>query len=622
MCGINGFNWGDENLIGLMNAKIKHRGPDDEGQYINSHMSLGNVRLSIIDLSEKGHQPMWDQEGNICIVHNGEIYNYIELMEELKQRGYKFASQTDTEVILNSYKEWGTDCLKMFNGMWAFCIYDKPKKRLFLSRDRFGIKPLYYYLKAGKFIFSSEIRAILEHKIEKKANDKIIFDYLFYDRCNHSSNTFFETIFSFPPAHYIVINNIDQKEILRAEPIRYWHLNLKKEIDGSDKRQIDEKVKNSILESIRLRLRSDVPLSLSLSGGLDSSTIACSITNINEDLKLKTFSVIFPQKKIDESKYIKDIIEKTGAQGYFTEPNHQAFFKDLVEFIRCQEEPLTHSSYYSQYNLMELTHKNRIKVILDGQGSDEVFCGYHIYYAYYFIELMVQFKFIKLIKEFFYFCKRNKDIKIVLRIAYILLPNTVKIIISRKNLGLLLNREFVEDYKKISKESTLPRLFSLKDALYFDLSTRLTPLLRYQDKSSMHFSVESRTPFLDYRLVEFVYSLPSEYKIRNGFTKHLIRKNLKDIIPESVRIRRDKTGFMSPLNEWLREEEFIKLIKDIINSDSFKKRKYWDHEVVSREVENFITNKRNIGKQIWKMINLEIWLREFIDEDRKTRIPT
>ncbi|MEM2121963.1 MAG: asparagine synthase (glutamine-hydrolyzing), partial [Candidatus Woesearchaeota archaeon] len=324
MCGINGFNWSDEKLIKELNKAIKHRGPDDSGFYCDEKVSIGNVRLAIIDLSPKGHMPMFSKDKNLIITYNGEIYNHKKLREELIRKGYKFNSRTDTEVILYAYREWGFNCVQKFNGMWAFAVYDKDKNILFLSRDRFGVKPLYYYFDDKHFIFSSEIKAILTCGVKRKANDEIIFDYLFYNLIDHCEETFFKGIKRLMPGNNLIFY-IDENKIKIKE-----YYNLKERLKFKKyKIQNYEELKNLFFTSVKRRLISDVPVGSCLSGGIDSSSIVCTMRKLKKNAEIKTFSLSFPGENIDETKYQKMVIEKTKCKGFFTTPKPEDLMNDL-----------------------------------------------------------------------------------------------------------------------------------------------------------------------------------------------------------------------------------------------------------------------------------------------------
>ncbi len=607
MCGINGFNWSNKKLIKEMNAAIKHRGPDDEGYYTDKRISLGSVRLAIVDLSSKGHMPMVSKDKNLIIIHNGEIYNYKEI-----GKGDSFKSRTDTEVILHAYKKWGTKCVKKFNGMWAFAIYDKEKDILFLSRDRFGIKPLYYYYSKNKFIFSSEIKAILRHDIERKTNDAIIFDYLFYNLVDHTEETFFKGIKRLMPGHNLIFN-LKTGELKIEE-----YYNIKKRIKYK-KRKLKQddykKLKELFLKSVQRRLISDVPVGSCLSGGIDSSSIVCAMRNLNKRKIIKTFSLSFPHENIDETKYQKIIIKRAQTKSYFTTPKPEEFLDDLNDFLLSQEEPVTGTSAYAQYRVMKLAHDNKMKVLLDGQGSDELFAGYHYYFSYYFKELLLKLKWIKLIKEILDYKKVNRSNKAIKFFIFLLLPYNFKLWINYKKNNFL-DKDFISNFKNRKVKIRQWKNRTLNSALIESLIYYSIPhLLRHEDKNAMRFSIESRVPFLDHQLVEFALSKPPYFNINKGITKYGLRKALRKLVPTAILSRKDKIGFATPEDKWLRNKRIEREIRRIINSESFKKRKYWNSNKIKKMYDKHIQGKKNYGNEIWKCICLEKWLEIFKMED-------
>jgi len=611
MCGINGFNWNEPSLIEQMNILLKHRGPDDEGTYIDKKVSLGHRRLAIIDLSKRGKQPMCNEDGSLWMVQNGEIYNYIELREELEGSGHRFISETDSEVILHSYEEYGFDCLNKFNGMFAFCLYDKKKNILFLARDRFGIKPLYYFFDGERFIFSSEIKGILAHKIKRKANDKIIFDYLFHGLLDHSNETFFDGILKLMPTRYLIFD-LTKKEIKIK---RYW------DIEGGCQREegdVIQKVRESFTDSVKIRLRSDIPVGSCLSGGVDSSSIVCTIAELlkNEIGQFKTFSAVFPGKEVDESNYVDIVIQKRGVDAKFTYPSRNEMLNEIKEVIKLQEEPFNSTSIYAQYRVMKCANENGIRVLLDGQGSDELLAGYIPLINYYLFELIEKFRWIRFIKEFHQYAKNHKVglLEILKYLFYIPAPKFLKYQLMKRIYAPWIDSDFFAKHANKS-QNPLIDVKDLNSMLYKRLTINLIELLRYEDKNSMYFSIEARTPFLDYRLVEFICSLPSDMKVRDGTTKYIFREAMKGILPEEIRTRQDKIGFQTPEEEWFREEEVKSFVRDIIESESFRKRPYWDTKCVKKEFEEHASGNKNISSQIWKWVNLELWLREFIDRN-------
>jgi len=607
MCGICGFNWKDENLCKLMADTLKHRGPDDEGFYFDENVSLGHRRLSIIDL-EKGHQPIHNEDKSIWIVYNGEIYNYLELRRDLENK-HKFYTNSDTEVIIHAYEEYGFDCLNKFNGMWAFCIYDKNKNLLFLSRDRFGVKPLYYFFDGKNFIFASEIKAILQHNIKRTPNEDLIFDYLMYNIVDHTDETFFKEIKKIPKGH-IAIFEIKEKE-LKIE--RYWTLKSGKEKEDK------EKIRNIFLDSIRLRLRSDVPVGSCLSGGIDSSSIVCALAGMIDNKNIKTFSAVFPGKDIDESEYIKEVIEKTNIKANFTSPSGNDLMKDIMKLIYYQEEPFIGPEVYTQFRVMELAHEKGLKVLLDGQGGDEILAGYVYFFGCYFKELLKKGKILTLLREIYSYYKNHKSFYGIVAMLYLFLPYFFKTYIFQRRNNYM-DKSFMNKYQK---ESTylkdLIDANSLNDSLLKHFEYKLEHLLKFEDRNSMAFSIETRLPFLDYRLVEYLFSLPSSSKIKGGETKFVFRNAMEGILPDKILQRQSKFGFETPGNEWIKLPEISEFIRNILNSKSFKERGYFDVKYIKK----IFKNKNNQGfvkhngEVIWKVILLELWFRMFIDKQNE-----
>ncbi|KYK28214.1 MAG: asparagine synthase (glutamine-hydrolyzing) [Theionarchaea archaeon] len=595
MCGINGFNWEDTQLLKKMNRAIAHRGPDDEGIYTDGEVSLGNRRLAIIDLSPAAHQPMHNEDNTVWITYNGEIYNFKEIRNDLERKGHEFMSSSDTEVILHGYEEYEKGILEKLNGMFAFAVYDLNSGILMLARDRFGIKPLYYYCEGGSFVFSSEIKGILTHDIRRAPNNDMIFDYLVLGLADHVEETFFENIYRVMPGSYLTFD-IKKKEITKEK----WY-SLRKRV-GADV----QRIRDSFFRSVRYRLVSDVPVGSCLSGGIDSSSIVCVMKKIAPDSEIKTFSAVFPGKSIDESIYIDEIKKKTSVLSAITSPRAEDLVQDLTDLIQTQEEPFFGTSMYAQYAVMRLAHENGMKVLLDGQGGDELFAGYSFYMSSYFLELFMTLKWKTLLSELLHFLKKH-DIRPVPVILSMLPKSALR---NARLKSSWIGREFFDSHFRTRKnEYVLTRM--LIDTLTY---STIPVLLRYEDKNAMRWSVETRLPFLDHEFVEEVLFLPPEYKIRKGLTKYLFREAMKGILPETIRERTDKIGFATPEEEWLTSGLFIDMAETIINSNSFKKRIYWDWKRVREDFEKYKRKEKNISYAFWKWINLELWLRMFIDE--------
>ncbi len=638
MCGIAGIYTFRENLkpdpIKKMTDTLRHRGPDDEGFLaVNStarevypligrgsqvegnriesfdrpaDLFLGHTRLSIIDLSSAGHQPMCNEDGTIWVVFNGEIYNFLMVETELERFGHAFRSKTDTEVILHAYEEWGTNCLGRFNGMWSFCIWDSREKLIFCARDRLGVKPFYYTFNEKRFAFASEIKALLAlDDMTPEPNDQIVADYLFSGLLDHTSETFFKGIYQLRPAEYLLIE--DQKLILQP----YWDIEPK-EIHFSQVEDYSERFRELFEDSIRLRLRSDVPIGSCLSGGLDSSTIVCFANQLMLDEgtidpkltgeKQKTFSSCFENPAYDERKFIEAVLEQTGAERNYVFPDSGRLLQDLPRLVWHQDEPFGSASIYAQWEVMRLARNRGVTVLLDGQGGDELLGGYLPSFYYLFCDLLRGLEYGSLIKEIWGFRKHHTAW------AFSRFRNGI----GKKNdwAEEAFQNKFLRSPSKSSKFEN-----SLNNYLYECLRFATLPrLLHYEDRNSMAFSIEARLPFLDFRLVEYVLNLPADQKIRGGCTKVLLRDTMKGTLPESVRNRHDKMGFATPEDIWFRTD-LRERINRMITSKSFRERGYFASDKVKKSFEDYCEGKKSIGSAIWSWVNLELWLRRFIDRN-------
>lgn len=608
MCGIAGiFNFDNQPVavedINLMISKIKHRGPDDEGVWINDHLGLGFVRLSILDLSDAGHQPMFSDDARYSIIFNGEIFNFIEIRDELIKEGIDFRSKTDTEVLLKSYIFWGEECLNKFNGMWAFVIYDKETKSVFAARDRFGVKPFYYYLNNRQFIFASEIPSILAVLKDKPIeNNQAIFDYLVFNRTDQNETTFYTNILKLKHGHSLTING-------NKLTIRQWY-NLKNNVlIGFEN---PSEYKKLLSDSVRLRLRSDVPIGVCLSGGLDSSSIV-SILLKEFNNNVNTFSAIYSKNfKGDESEFIKEYDNELKNM-YYVEPNDVTLFFDLNSFIDTHAEPISSTSPYAQYKVMELAHQH-VKVTLDGQGADEELGGYHYFFGIYYKELLFKLHIRKLIKEVIAYKKLHKSNFALKTFVYFLLPSFLRVIIKVKEKGFLNDKFYKENKLNSSISDTIYKSKSVKEACINHFEHKLEHLLKWEDTNSMRFSIEARTPFLDYRLVERSIALKSEFLLKNGQTKYIFRESMKNILPEKIRTRQDKIGFETPEADWFIKDPFKSFIFEMLNSDLFKQRGIIDPTKAKFLYEKHLKKQIDISRDIWKWINLELWFRKYIDK--------
>jgi asparagine synthase (glutamine-hydrolysing) len=609
MCGINGFTWKDPHLIEKMDHVLQHRGPDDQGTYIDDKITLGHRRLSIIDLSPAGRQPKCNEDESIWIVFNGEIYNFQEIRATLEKSGHQFSSNTDTEVIIHAYEEWGVDCVERFNGMWAFAVYDKKKGIIFFSRDRFGVKPLYFSQDEKGLIFSSEIKGILQHTIRRAPNDKAVYDFLALGFVDHTPDTFFMGISRLMPGESMIYD----LSMGTTDKFRWYDLASKLTDAGMiTEEDAAKKIREIFEDSIRYRLISDVPVGSCLSGGIDSSSIVYAMRKMNEMGKIKTFSMVFPGKKQDESSFIDEVVAATKVEAHRVSPTTVDLLRDLTDLIWTQEEPFGSLSIYGQYKVMELASKSGMKVLLDGQGSDEIFAGYFIYYKYYLFESLLSFRWEESVET-------GKRMKSKLR-DMVLFP--VMTVLSALGLsqGVLKNlwlsrMKYLKGFDGIVLANPLTdRGFDLNRALHSDLTRYSIPqLLRYEDKNSMRWSIESRVPFLDYRLVELAMSLPSSYKIRKGTTKYILRKAMDGLVSERILGRKDKIGFATPDESWMRSTDFALFMERLINSEEFWLRKYWKAEEVVRLLAEHTSGKKNHEEALWRIMSVELWLRIFID---------
>jgi asparagine synthase (glutamine-hydrolysing) len=609
MCGICGVihkngktvERGDLNI--MMDA-IKHRGPDDSGTYINNNIGLGFVRLSILDLSYSGHQPMYSSDKRFIIIYNGEVYNYKEIRRQLSSK-HTFVSGTDTEVVLAAYQEWGENCLEKFNGMFSFIIYDTRSKTLFAARDRFGIKPFYYFEDDERIVFASEIKAI--HKIVKSyPNDKAIYDYLIHNRTDHTKQTFFSNIQRLSPAHLMIIDSNQNVSTKR------WY-NLRERV-GTNQSMSSVQYLDLFNDSLRLRLRADVPIGVSLSGGLDSSAITSSLLDTFNLKNMNTFSAVYGKTEdSDESRYIDEYIPFIKNM-HFSYPTSGTLIKDYRDFIIAHNEPVPDLGPYAQFKVMELAKKH-VTVTIDGQGADEQLAGYHYFFGSYYVELFRSYKFHSLILENYHYFLNHGSLDALKYFLYYLFPNSIQSKIRSSTFpsvspDFLLNS--IGEKSKYDINAALYHPVSLGDSLIQHFEHKLEHLLRWEDLNGMYHSIESRVPFLDYRLVEATLSTPSSQKIKRGNTKVILRQAMKGLVPETIINRMDKKGFSNPRDKWFRTEKFQELIGDTINGTTFRNLGYFNVAKANEQYINHLSGRHDHSKEIWKWINMSVWHEELI----------
>ena len=600
MCGIAGqYCYGgsrpDEKLLAAMSERLAHRGPDGQGTYIHRNIGLAHRRLAIIDLSENAHQPMSNEDNTLWLVYNGEIYNYPELREEVERKGHTFRSKTDSEVILHAYEEWGTACLDHFNGMWAFALWDEKLQQLFCARDRFGIKPFYYAQTGESFLFASEIKALLAHPaVGTVPDDAMLGTYLAWGVLDHSERTMFKGILQLKPAHAMIAG----KDGVHA-PFRYWDVKVSAEIHSTvPDSEVALRLRSLLHDATSIHVRSDVAVGTCLSGGIDSSTLTALINDLIREeapasvgARQKTFSVVFSDKRFDESRYIDEIVAVTGVDAHRTEPSPEKLWDDIDRLVYMQDEPFGSLSIYAQYCVMRLA-REQVKVVLDGQGADELLAGYLAYQWSYISGLLFHRN---IAAEFLGSLKHHRNF----------ITSSIKQLLERKKRRSLITCQFdtVQRYDG-----------NLDQVLYRELtSTNLPALLHYEDRNSMAFSIESRVPFLDVRFVEYVASLPLNQKIRNGITKIALRNAIKGVVPESIRCRMDKMGFVTPEEVWMKEA-LRPFILEVLSSSKFHARPYWDAEAVVRNYLSFLEGKSTYSPEIWRIICAELWLQIFFDK--------
>jgi asparagine synthase (glutamine-hydrolysing) len=580
-----------------MSELLVHRGPDGLGSEIRGCMGMVHRRLAIIDLSDEGLQPMTSEDKSLWLVYNGEIYNYIELRGELIRKGHTFRSQSDTEVILHAYEEWGTGCLQRFNGMWAFALWDEKTHQLFCARDRFGIKPFYYTLINGSFLFASEIKALLSHPDAGKIpDDEILGTYLAWGVQDHSDRTMFDGISQLKPAHALIVTKEGQHT-----PYRYWDVTINGTVRSDTAHEQEPgRFLDLLRDAVRVHLRSDVAVGTCLSGGIDSSALAILINNLIRDEapasvsdRQKTFSVVFTDKRFDESRYIDEIVDTTGVDSHRIEPAPGALEDDIERLVWIQDEPFGSLSIYAQYCVMRLARQN-VKVVLDGQGADELLAGYLAYQASYIRGLTHSYRLGSALGEIAGSLRNHRGF-------------------FRAALGQLLTRRSRRNLLNVKAPGIDRYGGSLPEVLHRELtSTNLPALLHYEDRNAMAFSLESRVPYLDVRFVEYVASLPLDQKIRGGVTKIALRNALKGVIPESIRCRMDKMGFVTPEEVWMRET-LRPFVLAIFGTDSFRKRPYWNADAVMKDYRAFLDGKSSYSPEVWRILCTEIWLRTFFD---------
>ncbi|MES2515189.1 MAG: asparagine synthase (glutamine-hydrolyzing) [Bacteroidota bacterium] len=626
MCGISGII-SKTNTVSLkdamfaMSRAIKHRGPDGEGftffsntgytavysdetPHVNKqsssyvfnpnmaiencntsfHMAFAHRRLSIIDLSEAGHQPMCDIETDYWITFNGEIYNYVELKAELKSKGHQFVTQTDTEVIIEAYKEWGVDCVQKFNGMFAFALLDRKVNRLFCARDRAGVKPFYFSDTDNAFAFASEYKAFIKSGLVKfNVNEGQQFDFIVNGNLENTDQSLFKGIYELKPGHYLMYDLANHSFQIKS----FYNL-FSLQISKPESELIDM-IEQKLINAIDIRLRSDVEIGSCLSGGLDSTIIAGIVKHLQPDKQMKLFTAVFPTESFDESGYAKLAAEYVNGNWMTVSPTADEFFRDIDTLNYYQDLPVWSTSTYSQHRVMKLAAENNVKVVLDGQGADELFAGYSHHYM-------------ALWKESFSFKKVN-DSKQTVPHAYKLFGK--QLLKDAFKLSVNYSGYFTGDKKSYGKSKNEKLSSTLNEQLKRDYSGKLKSFLKCEDRCSMAFGIESRVPFADdVALVDYLFSIEGHKKIQYGVSKYLLREASKQYIPNQIYRRRDKIGFETPVKKWFSPH------KDQI-MDSISSMDFVDIDHLHSQFEDLLNNRpgfllRLYSFAVWKNVYCSI----------------
>ncbi len=628
MCGIVGITGNDFSKINLSNVidTLSHRGPDDKGfELIDDLVFLGHTRLSVIDLSPLGHQPMSNESKTVWITYNGEIYNFQEIRAELEKKGYRFKSKSDTEVILHLYEEKGESCVNDLNGMFAFAIYDKQKQKMLLARDRLGIKPLYYALQNSKFIFASEIKAILATNLIKKEINYQAIDNYFSFLFVPCPETAFNSIKQIPPAHFL---SLDLKS-MNFKLQQYWTPLQDKPFQGSYD-DLQSELKFLLNDSVKSQLVSDVPIGVFLSGGIDSSILA-NLASKNSSSRLKTYTTVFKGndfKLYDESEAARKISRLIGSEHTEIEienPSPEA----ILDLITCFDQPFANPTFYLSYLISKATKKH-VTVALSGVGGDELFGGYPRYKALPYAKFLRIFPgvFNKLFTEITNLIPESatshfpRRIKLLargigvplaeqyLRWSYYLSDDQKKSLLEptfSRNALLIKSTNIINSYlSEVSSRDILNRI------QYVDLNTFLLDnLLEYTDKTSMAHGLEIRVPYLDHRIVELSFKIPQKYKIHGKKSKYILKESFKDFLPEEV-LNSPKKGFCAPMSIWI-NEHFDYYFDNLLTCDYLKKQGIMDWDTIQLLRKHHKMKIRDNSMELFGIIMFDSWYKKYFN---------
>src|SRR5579884_2771169 len=603
MCGLCGVvapgSPPERESVERMLDGLEHRGPDGRGVYADEGVCLGHLRLAIIDLSDAGLEPFASEDGLLQLVFNGELYNYLELREELRAHGHRFRTETDTEVLLAGYREWGARCVERFNGMWAFAIWNAERRTLFASRDRLGVKPFYYRLDGDRFAFASEPWVLADDGIP---NLRAVRDYLEQGYLDDGDETFFAGVKRLPPAHSLEF----APRGLRLE--RYWRLE-----PHEPPRDAVEAVRETFLDAVRLQLRADVPVGTCLSGGIDSSSIAVAVANHGHEHQ-KTVTAFFEDAGFDERPYAQAVVDRTGAEAHWVTFTADDLVEHLPAIVQAQGEPFGSTSICAGWYVMREARRAGLTVMLDGQGGDEIFAGYRAFFGYRLADLLRSGHVLEAGAELRAFAAANGARWGAVAFAAPHVPERARLAARARLRGAagLIATDLPprHEHADVNGAAFPDRL---RRQLHLVLSRRGLPeLLRYEDRNSMAHSLEARVPFLDHRLVELAFSLDGGQLIRRGETKSVLRRALVDMLPPEVRARRDKLGFVTPEHRFLRGA-LGDLAADVFASQAFRERGFVDAEAARRRLERHRSGRLRAGMELWRALNLELWAQRFLD---------
>jgi asparagine synthase (glutamine-hydrolysing) len=618
MCGICGIvapgQPAEAETVVAMSELIAHRGPDGDGIFTRDGVALASRRLAILDLSEAGAQPFASPDGRLHIVHNGEIYNYRELRGELASGGHRFVSATDTEVILAAYREWGERCVERLNGMWAFALWDEGEQRLFCARDRFGVKPFYYRFEGGRLVFASELKAFrADRQTPLQPNERIVRDFVRNDRFDHTDETFFAGIVKLPPAHTLVFDH----DGLRTR--RFWQLELRDPPAGDPV----EAVRELFIDSVRLRLRSDVTVGTCLSGGIDSSAVAGVIDLLLREEaenarpvgeRQQTFTVYFDDPAFDERPYAREVVARTNAAPHWVTFTAADLVDNVERIVEAHDEPFRSTSICAGWYVMREAARAGVTVVLDGQGGDEVLAGYPAYFSARYADLLTSGRLRELGSELAEHRRLYGSRRTLAALARPFAPAALEARLRERRSGStsLLHADLrgLAETPELDGSPFPDRLRRLQTRI---LTVRGLPeLLHAEDRNSMAHSIEARVPFLDYRLVELLFSLEGGHLIERSRTKAILRRALHDLLPPRVRERTDKLGFVTPETAWFRGA-LGDLAADVVASQSFRERGFVDATAAQRRLERHRRGELNAGFELWRALNVELWARAFLD---------